>query len=93
MNRSIIKHPIISEKATRLSSLGKYIFLVRKDATAPEIKKTISRIYKVDVVSANVLNVKPKTRRLGQTVGTRSGYKKAVITLKKGQSLDILPQA
>jgi large subunit ribosomal protein L23 len=89
--RFLIKHPIISEKATLMAESGKYIFMVAQRAAAPEIKKAVEAIYKVNVIDVNVINVRPKSRRLGRTVGIKPGYKKAVVTLKKGQKLDILP--
>lgn len=91
MNKFIVKYPIISEKATDLSQLGKYVFLVDKDASAPEVKKVIESNYKVNVTDINVINAKPKRRRLGRSVGVKPGYKKAIVTLKKGQKLDIMP--
>ena len=90
-NLFLIKHPIISEKATQLSALGKYFFLVDKRATKPEIKKALKAIYKVDAAAVNIVNVKSKKRRLGRTVGVKPGYKKAMVTLKEGQKLDVLP--
>jgi len=90
-NRFLVKHPIVSEKATDISTLGKYMFLVDRKATKPEIKKIIQATYKVDVEDVNIINIKPKQRRLGRSVGTKPGYKKAVVTLKAGQKLDILP--
>lgn len=90
-NKFLIKNPIISEKATQLSALGKYVFLVNKNATSPEIKKALEEIYKVNVTNVSVVNVKSKQRRLGRSVGTKPGYKKAVVTLKAGQKLDVLP--
>ncbi|MDP3901800.1 MAG: 50S ribosomal protein L23 [bacterium] len=92
MNKFLIKHVIITEKATDLSHQRKYVFLVDKKATGPEIRKSLNSIYKVDVIRVNILNVKPKKRRLGQTVGIKPGYKKAVVTLAEGQKLDIVPQ-
>lgn len=91
MNKFLIQHPIISEKAIQMSSLGKYVFLVAKSANAPEVKKAVEGIYKVNVEKIHMLNTKPKRRRLGRSVGVKPGYKKAVVTLKKGQKLDILP--
>ena len=91
MDKFLIKNPIITEKATQISSLGKYVFLVSKKATKQEIRKALKAIYKVDAQDVNVLNVKGKVRRLGRSVGVKPGYKKAVVTLKKGQKLDILP--
>ena len=92
MNKFLIKNPIITEKAIRGSELGKYVFLVDKKATVNEIKKLVEAQYNVKVEKTNVVNVKSKTRRLGRTVGVKPGYKKVIVTLKKGQKLDILPQ-
>jgi len=74
-----------------MSALGKYIFLVDKKATKPEIKKIIKVVYKVDPVFVHIVNIKPKVRRLGRTSGVKPGYKKAIVTLKAGQKLDVLP--
>lgn len=92
LNKFLVKNPLITEKATRIGALNQYVFLVKKEATKSEIKKIVERAYKVKVSGVNVINIKPKTRRLGRSVGTKSGYKKAVITLKDGHKLDILPQ-
>lgn len=91
-NKFLIKKPIISEKAIFLGSIGKYMFMADKKATVSEAKKAIELIYKVKVVKANAINVKSKKRRLGGTMGVKPGYKKIIVTLKKGQKLDILPQ-
>ena len=90
-NKFIIKHPLITEKATEMSVFGKYLFLVDKKATKPEIKKVMKVLYKVDAIAVNIINTKAKSRRLGMSIGVKSGYKKAIITLKKGQKLDVLP--
>jgi len=92
MNKFLIKRPIITEKATRVAANGTYFFLVRNEATKPEVAKAIHAIYKVDVEKVRIVNVRPKVRRLGRSIGVRSGYKKALVTLKSGQKLDILPQ-
>ena len=91
MNKFFVKNPIISEKSTQLSTLGKYVFLVNKNATKPEIKKVIEGVYKVNITDVHIVNVKSKKKRLGQSIGVRPGYKKAMITLKAGQKLDVLP--
>ena len=91
MDKFLIKNPIITEKATQISSLRKYIFLVSTKATKQEIRKALKAIYKVDAEDVNVINVKKKVRRLGKSVGVKSGFKKAVVTLKEGQKLDVLP--
>lgn len=87
----IIKHPIITEKATGASEFRKYTFLVARRATAPEIKKAVKALYGVLAVRVNIINVKSKERRLGRSVGVKPGYKKAIVTLKEGQKLDVLP--
>jgi len=92
VNKFLIKNPIITEKATALSAFNKYVFLVDNKATAPEIKKAVKVIYNVAAMKVNIINTKPKTKRWGQGLNIKSGYKKAIVTLKKGQKLDILPQ-
>jgi len=89
-NKFLIKHPIITEKATQMSSMGKYIFLVEKGATKPEIKKAVEGIYKVNVENLQVINTRPKPIK-GRFVGVKPGYRKAIVTLKEGQKLDVLP--
>jgi large subunit ribosomal protein L23 len=90
-NKFLIKHPLITEKATELSRQGKYVFLVDKNAASPEIKKALEVIYKINVVKVDIINTRPKPRKWGRSVGVKPGYKKAIVTLKKGQTLDILP--
>lgn len=92
MNKFLIKHPLLTEKATDLSELGKYVFLVDKKATAPEIKKLIQLLYKVEVDDIHLINIKPKPKQWGRLTGFKSGYKKAIVTLKSGQKLDIVPR-
>jgi large subunit ribosomal protein L23 len=92
MNKFLLKNPIVTEKSTAMAQEGKYVFLVDKNATAPEIKKVIETVYKVKVAGTNTVNVKDKKRRLGMSVGVKPGYKKIIVTLQKGQKLDILPQ-
>ncbi len=87
----MIKNPVISEKSTAMSPDRKYVFLVDKKANAPEIKKLIKNIYKVDVVSTNVINIPPKPKRYGRNFSMKAGYKKIIVTLKEGQKMDILP--
>ena len=60
INKFLIKKPIITEKATQMSSLRKYMFLVEKNATSPEIKKAVKEIYKVDTVRVNIINTPSK---------------------------------
>lgn len=91
-SKYLIKNPIITEKVTMNSQLGQYAFLVDDSANKSEVKKAVEEAYKVKVERVNVINVKSKKRRLGRTAGVRPGYKKAIVTLRAGQKLDILPQ-
>lgn len=86
----LIKKPIVTEKSTDLNKMGKYVFLVKDKATSAEIKKLVKKIYGVDAVKVNVINVKPKFGVYGRVrTSKRKGYKKAVITVKTGQSIDL----
>jgi large subunit ribosomal protein L23 len=87
-----IKKPIISEKTMDLSKFSKYVFLVDRKASSHEIKKGIESIYKVNVLSVNIVNQKGKIKRLGRSVGRRPASKKAIVTIKKGQVIDVLPK-
>ena len=84
-----IIHPIITEKATSLSEQNKITFKVRDDASKKSIKKNIEKIFKVTVVQVNTVNKKSKTKIIRNRIGIKKGYKKAIVTLKKGQSIDL----
>ncbi|TSC96696.1 MAG: large subunit ribosomal protein L23 [Parcubacteria group bacterium Athens1014_26] len=92
MNKFLVKNPIIAEKAIQMGPLRKYVFLIDKNATAPEAKKIIEAHYNIKIIKTNIINIKSKIRRLGRTVGVKPGYKKLIVTLKEGQKLDILPK-
>jgi len=85
----LIKKPLVTEKTTELQAGGKYVFIVRAGATKPEVKKAVKEIYKVDPVSVNIVNRPPKSKRLGGLKGSQRGYKKAIVTLKSGQKIDL----
>ena len=84
-----IQSPVITEKATGLSDQNKVIFKVHKDASKSSIKKNIEKIFKVKVIKVNTINKKPKRKMVRGKIGIKKGFKKAVITLKKGQSIDL----
>ena len=81
--------PNITEKSTTLSEFNKIVFKVHKGATKSSIKKSIEKIFKVNVVKINTINLKGKTKLVRNKKTSKSGYKKAIITLKKGQSIDL----
>lgn len=88
INLSLIKKPWITEKAATMSHTGKYVFLVDSRAVAPEIKKALQHLYHIDVVQVRIINIPGKTKRSRGLPRVRHGYKKAVVTLKKGQSIE-----
>ena len=85
---SIIR-PIITEKATILSEQNKTVFKVHSSANKKNIKKNIEKIFKVNVIKINTITKKSKSKVIRGRIGFRKGYKKAMITLKKGQSIDL----
>ena len=84
-----IKFPVVTEKATILSEQNKTVFKVDKNANKKTIKKNIEKIFKVNVVKVNIINKKTKRKMKQGKLSTKTGYKKAVVTLKKGQSIDL----
>lgn len=86
----VVKAPHISEKATNLGQVNQYVFEVFPKSNKIEVKKAIENIYGVDVLRVNMIKIPGKTRRIGRTEGFKSGYKKAVVTIKEGQKIEIL---
>jgi large subunit ribosomal protein L23 len=84
-----IRQPIITEKATILSEQNKTVFKVHNKANKKTIKKNIEKLFKVTVLKVNIINTKTKKKLKQGKMSTKSGYKKAIITLKKGQSIDL----
>lgn len=85
----IIKKPLITDKSVALNQTGKYVFMVKTSATKNEIKKAVKEIYRVDALLVNIINQHPKTKMYRGLKSKRGGYKKAVVTLKKGQTIDL----
>ena len=81
--------PVITEKSTNLSSLNKIVFKVIDSANKKNLKKNVEKIFKVNVTKINIINKRNRTKfTRGRKVKVK-GYKKAIITLKKGQSIDL----
>ncbi len=85
----LIKHPWITDKAAGMNAMHKYTFMVMPTATKPEIKKALKEIYKVDVVAVNIVNRPPKMKAFRGIKSARGAYKKAIVTLKEGQKIDL----
>ena len=86
---TIIEAPVITEKATMGSEYGQVTFRVPMDATKPEIKVAVETLFKVKVKGVNTLIQKGKVKRFRGVMGRRNDYKKAVISLEDGQTIDI----
>ena len=84
-----IKNPIITEKATILSEQNKTVFRVHEKANKKIIKKNIEKLFKVNVIKVNIVNQKTKVKMRQGKKSYKKGYKKAIVTLKKGQSIDL----
>ena len=81
--------PTITEKATLLSEYNKVVFKVHNKANKKFIKKSIEKIFKVNVIKINTIKQKGKTKIVKGKKSNKPGYKKAIVTLKKGQSIDL----
>lgn len=88
----LIKQPIITEKATRLLEDNQYVFDVVPKATKPEIKAAIESLFDVKVISVNTIRLAKKKRRVGRFVGFKPLYKRAIVTLKEGDSIALFPE-
>ena len=81
--------PIVTEKSTSLSEFNKIVFKVHKGSSKSSIKKSIEKIFKVNVIKVNTIKSKSKTKFVRGKKSIKPGYKKAIVTLKKGQSIDL----
>ena len=85
-----IKAPVITEKGSRLGQEeGKYLFKVDPKATKSDIKAAVEKIFKVKVESISTINVKPRKKRVGRYAGMSNKYKKAIVKLAEGQTIDL----
>ena len=85
----IIIRPIVSERSYSEMEQNKYTFEVHKDANKYQIKDAVEEIFGVKVVRVNTLRVKPKTKRVRYVAGQTRSWKKAVITVAEGDSIEI----
>jgi len=85
----VIQYPLITEKATKMSSDNQVAFIVRNDSTKPQIKNAVELVYNVKVSSVNTINQIGKKKKFRGRLGTRGDVKKAIIALHQGQTIDI----
>jgi large subunit ribosomal protein L23 len=90
----VLLAPVVSEKATMVAEKSEQvIFRVVADATKPEVKAAVELLFKVEVDSVQMLNVKGKVKRFGRTIGRRNHVKKAYVNLKPGQEINFQAEA
>ncbi|HAP66304.1 MAG TPA: 50S ribosomal protein L23 [Nitrospinae bacterium] len=88
---AVIKKPIITERSAYLKERGnKIIFQVEVNANKRDIKKAVEKVFNVHVMDVNTLNVKGKVKRFGKSFGKRPDWKKAIVTLKEGDKIELL---
>ncbi|RJQ29562.1 50S ribosomal protein L23 [Candidatus Parcubacteria bacterium] len=85
----IIKKPWITEKSTRLNEMGKYVFMVQPSATKNEVGKLVEEIYHVHPIRVHIVRRPGKEKRFRNVSGTQGKYKKAIVTLKAGEKIDL----
>ena len=85
----VVRSPVVTEKSTIANELGKYVFQVAVDATKPEIKTAIEQIFSVVVTKVSTINYDGKIKRFRGKLGQRPAFKKAIVTLKEGQVIDL----
>ena len=85
----IVKRPIITEQSMEDLDIKKYVFEVAKDANKFQIKDAVEEIFGVKVVRVNTLNVKPKTKRVRYIAGKTRSWKKAIVTLAEGDTIEV----
>ncbi len=88
----ILRSAQITEKAAGLKDVNQYVFRVFENANKKEVKKSVEEVYHVNVLKVRIVSIPKKKRRLGRTLGWRKGYKKAIVTIKKGQEIELIPR-
>ncbi|MDO8551325.1 MAG: 50S ribosomal protein L23 [bacterium] len=88
----ILEKAHVTEKATALTEKNQYIFNVFPRSNKNQIKKAVEDVYGIDVVAVRIINIPKKKRRLGRIEGWRQGYKKAIVKIKEGQKIEVLPR-
>jgi large subunit ribosomal protein L23 len=93
VKKDVIIAPWITERSHNLMAENKYVFKVVKNSSKDEVKKAIESLYKVTVTKINSVNIPSKKRVRGRTVGRKPGFKKAIVTLKEGDKIELFEGA
>jgi len=88
----VLRVPHVTEKATSLVGKNQYVFKIWSDSNKKEVKKAVESVFGVEVTAVKIINVPKKKRRLGRIKGFRKGYKKAIIRIREGQKIELLPK-
>jgi large subunit ribosomal protein L23 len=88
----VLLRPWITESSTNLVQLNKYVFLVSRNSNKQKIARAVEGLYKVTVEAVNIINIPKKKRVYGKTSGWKSGFKKAMVTLKKDDKIDLFKE-
>lgn len=87
--REVVRRPIVTEKSVRGTELGKYTFEVDRTSPKPIIREAVERLFHVTVTKVNVIRIPARRRRRGQHRFSEAGYRKAIVTLKRGDKIDL----
>ena len=88
-SHDLLRRPVITEKSTMLGNQRQYVFEVAREANKIEIKRAVEEVFKVEVEAVNVLRVHGKMRRMGRSRGLTPPWKKAIVKLKQGDSIEL----
>ncbi len=89
----LLRRPVITEKSSLLQEQGRYVFEVARSATKPLVKEAVEKAFNVHVIGVNISNVHGKRKRFGMRITPQSSWKKAVVTLKQGERIEIFEGA
>jgi len=91
--QQVLLAPVVSEKSYGLIEEGKYAFKIHPDAHRTQVRQAVEELFDVHVVGVNILKVQPKPKRRGLIRGVRPGWKKAIVQLREGESIEIFAGA
>jgi large subunit ribosomal protein L23 len=89
----VVLAPIVSEKSYSGTAVGKYTFRVHEDAHRTQVRQAVEALFDVNVVKVNIVKVQPKPKRRGLTRGIKPGWKKAIVQLEPGQTIEFFEGA
>ena len=85
----VLRRPLITEKNTMLQAQGKYVFEIAGESNKQQVRQAVEKAFKVNVLAVNVMTVPGKTRRVGRRQVLTQSWKKAIVTLKSGDKIEL----